>query len=309
MRIGFIGVGGVGGYFGGLLAAAGHDVVFVARGAHLAAMQKNGLNIDSAVKPMQGLRVHAVSDAAGEKPCDLVILAVKLWDTDSALAAAKPLVGPQTRIASVQNGIEAADKVLAAFGAEHALGGVAQISATIGEPGQIKHVGSMARLQLGALNGGTLPLLADFAAAAKQAGFDFAEPESITRALWEKFVFLASFSGVTALTRNPIGPIMAEPKTRALYEAAIREACAVADAKGAGLVPNHAERAIEFTAKMPPAAKASMLHDLERGARLELPWLSGAVAALGRQHGVATPTHAFIDAALTLQAGGAQRPA
>ncbi len=304
MRIGFIGVGGVGGYFGGLLAAAGHDVVFVARGAHLAAMQKNGLNIESPVKPMQGLRVHAVSDAAGEKPCDLVIVAVKLWDTDSALAAAKPLVGPQTRIASVQNGIEAADKVLAAFGPEHALGGVAQISATIGQPGVIKHVGSMARLQLGALNGENLPLLADFAAAAQQAGFDFAEPESITRALWEKFVFLASFSGVTALTRSSIGPILAEPKTRALYEAAVREVCAIAEAKGAGLAPNHAERAIEFTAKMPAGMKASMLHDLERGARLELPWLSGAVAALGRQLGVPTPSHAFIDAALSLAANG-----
>lgn len=304
MRIGFVGVGGVGGYFGGLLAAAGHDVVFVARGAHLAALQKDGLTIESSVKPMQGLRVHAVNDASGEKPCDLVIVAVKLWDTDSALAAAKPLVGAKTRIASVQNGIEAADKVLAAFGPDCALGGVAQISATIGAPGVIQHAGAMARLQLGSLTGERLPVLADFAKAAEQAGFDFSEPDSITRALWEKFVFLASFSGVTALTRSAIGPILAEAKTRALYEAAIREACAIADAKGAGLAANHAERAIEFTAKLPVHMKASMLHDLERGAKLELPWLSGAVAALGAQLGVPTPTHTFIDAALTLQAAG-----
>ncbi|WP_374634663.1 ketopantoate reductase family protein [Ferrovibrio sp.] len=303
MRIGIIGVGGVGGYFGGLLAQAGHDVVFVARGTHLAAIQQDGLSIDSQVKPIKGLRVHAVNDAAGEKPCDLVLIAVKLWDTDSALAAAKPLVGADTRIASLQNGIEATDKVLAAFGPEHALGGVAQIGASIGQPGLIKHAGTMARLQLGALTGERLPLLADFAAAAQQAGFDFNEPDSISRALWEKFVFLASFSGVTALTRCSIGPIMAEPKTRALYAAAVREACAVADAKGAGLAPNHAERAIDFTAKLPGHMKASMLHDLERGARLELPWLSGAVAALGAQLGVPTPTHSFIDAALTLQAG------
>ncbi|WP_290978532.1 2-dehydropantoate 2-reductase [Ferrovibrio sp.] len=309
MRIAVIGVGGVGGYFGGLLAAAGVDVVFVARGAHLKALQENGLSIESSVRPLSGVKVRASDDAASlGGPVDLVLVAVKLWDTDAALAAARPLVGEHTAIVSLQNGIEAVGKVSAAYGAARTLGGVAMIAAIIDRPGVIKHTGSLARLQLGEVQPGQNPMLgqclSDFAAIAKTAGVDLVVPADIQRAIWEKYVFLASFSGITALTRSAIGPILAEPQTRALYLAALEEACAVARAQGVALAADHAAKTLAATEKMPAGTKSSMLGDLERGNRLELPWLSGTVARLGGELGVPAPTHGFITAALQLSANG-----
>lgn len=309
MRIAVIGVGGVGGYFGGLLAAAGADVVFVARGAHLKALQENGLSIESSVRSLSGVKVRASDDPASlGGPVDLVLLAVKLWDTDAALAAARPLVGEHTAIVSLQNGIEAVDKVSGAFGAAHTLGGVAMIAAIIDRPGVIKHTGSLARLQLGEVQPGQNPIpgqrLSDFAAIAKTAGVDLVIPADIQRAIWEKYVFLASFSGITALTRSAIGPILAEPQTRALYLAALEEACAVARAQGVALAEDHAAKTLAATEKMPAGTKSSMLGDLERGNRLELPWLSGTVARLGAELGVPAATHGFITAALLLSASG-----
>lgn len=305
MRIAVIGVGGVGGYFGGLLAAAGADVVFVARGAHLKALQENGLSIESSVRPLSGVKVRASDDPASlGGPVDLVLVAVKLWDTDAALEAARPLVGEHTAIVSLQNGIEAVDKVSGAYGAARTLGGVAMIAAIIDRPGVIKHTGNLARMQLGELQGGGSQRLSDFAAIAQAAGVDLVIPTDIHRAIWEKYVFLASFSGITALTRSAIGPILAEPQTRALFLAALEEACAVARAQGVALADDHAARTLAATEKMPAGTKSSMLGDLERGNRLELPWLSGTVARLGGTLGVATPSHGFINTALLLSANG-----
>jgi 2-dehydropantoate 2-reductase len=304
MRVAIIGVGGVGGYFGGLLAASGADVVFVARGAHLKALQQDGLSIESPVKPLQGIRIQATDDPASVKPADLTLIAVKLWDTEAALEAARPLVGANGAVASLQNGIEAVDKVSAVYGRERTLGGVAHIAAVIERPGVIKHSGTMARLSLGEIDGGGSKRLEDFAALAKAAEINLALPDDIHRTIWDKFVFLATFSGLTALTRHTIGPILNEPKTRALYEAALEEACAVARAKGVGLAPDHAAKAMALTQSLPASMKSSMLGDLERGNRLEVPWLSGAVARLGRELGVPTPSHSFIEAALQLFANG-----
>jgi len=304
MRVAIIGVGGVGGYFGGLLAASGADVVFVARGAHLQALQQDGLSIESPVKPLQGIRIQATNDPASVKPADLTLIAVKLWDTEAALEAARPLLGTSGAVASLQNGIEAVDKVSAVYGRERTLGGVAHIAAVIERPGVIKHSGTMARLSLGEINGGGSKRLEDFAALAKAAEINLALPDDIHRTIWDKFVFLATFSGLTALTRHTIGPILNDPKTRALYEAALEEACAVARAKGVGLAPDHAAKAMALTQSLPPSMKSSMLGDLERGNRLEVPWLSGAVARLGRELGVPTPSHSFIEAALQLFASG-----
>ncbi len=304
MRVAIIGVGGVGGYFGGLLAASGADVVFVARGAHLKALQQDGLSIESPVKPLQGIRIQATDDPASVKPADLTLIAVKLWDTEAALEAARPLVGANGAVASLQNGIEAVDKVSAVYGRERTLGGVAHIAAVIERPGVIKHSGTMARLSLGEIDGGGSKRLEDFAALAKAAEINMALPDDIHRTIWDKFVFLATFSGLTALTRHTIGPILNEPKTRALYEAALEEACAVARAKGVGLAPDHAAKAMALTQSLPASMKSSMLGDLERGNRLEVPWLSGAVARLGRELGVPTPSHSFIEAALQLFANG-----
>lgn len=304
MRVAIIGVGGVGGYFGGLLAASGADVVFVARGAHLKALQQDGLSIESPVKPLQGIRIQATDDPASVKPADLTLIAVKLWDTEAALEAARPLVGANGAVASLQNGIEAVDKVSAVYGRERTLGGVAHIAAVIERPGVIKHSGTMARLSLGVIDGGGSKRLEDFAALAKAAEINLALPDDIHRTIWDKFVFLATFSGLTALTRHTIGPILNEPKTCALYEAALEEACAVARAKGVGLAPDHAAKAMALTQSLPASMKSSMLGDLERGNRLEVPWLSGAVARLGRELGVPTPSHSFIEAALQLFANG-----
>jgi 2-dehydropantoate 2-reductase len=304
MRVAIMGVGGVGGYFGGLLAESGADVVFIARGAHLKALQQDGLSIESNVRPLKNLPIQVTDDPASVAPADLVLLSVKLWDTDSALQQAKPLVKPGGAIASLQNGIEAVDKVTAVYGKAATLGGVAHIAALIEKPGVIRHNGTMAKVTLGEVDGGRSARLDAFAALAEKAKIELALPDDIHRAIWDKFVFLASFSGLTALTRNSIGPILAEPKTRALYIAALEEACAVARAKGVGLAADHHERALGLSEKLPGSMKASMLGDLERGNKLELPWLSGAVARLGAELGVPTPTHAFIQAALQLAANG-----
>lgn len=299
MRIAVIGVGGVGGYFGGHLAAAGEDVLFVARGAHLAALQRDGLTVESQRGPLQGLKVQATDDPAGHGPVDLVILGVKLWDTEAALALAKPLVGPQTAVVSFQNGVESIAKIGQAFGETAALGGTCHIAAAIARPGVIAHTGSMARLTFGEPGGGLSPRVEAFAAACENAGtFDAVASPDIRRAIWEKFVFLSSFSGMTALTRRPIGPIRATEEGRAVFRAALEEASAVARRSGIDLPEDHAARALAFADSLPAEMQSSMLGDLTRGARLELPWLSGAVVKLGAELGVPTPVHATINAAL-----------
>lgn len=298
MRIALIGVGGVGGYFGGQLAAAGEDVLFVARGAHLAALQKDGLTVESERGPLKHLKVAATDNPAGHGPVDVVMLGVKLWDTDAALAQAEPLVGPQTAIVSFQNGIESIEKITAACGGQAALGGTCHIAASIARPGVIAHTGTMARLTFGEPAGGLSPRVEAFAAACRKAKFDVVASPDIRRAIWEKFVFLSSFSGMTALSRQPIGPIRATVEGRAAFLAALEEVSAVARARGIALPPDHATKALGFADTLPAEMKSSMLGDLQRNARLELPWLSGAVAALGRELGIPTPVHTTITAAL-----------
>jgi len=313
MRIAVFGTGGVGGYFGGRLAMAGNDVTFIARGAHLAALRRDGLTVESANGTIRVQPAQATDDPATIGPVDLVMLCVKLWDTEGAVAALPPLLGPDTAVVSFQNGIEAVPVLTAGLKgtAAHVLGGVAQIAAAIERPGVIRHTGTLARLLVGE-TGGTAeqPRAAAIVATMQAAGIDALLSSDIGTAIWEKFVFLASFSGMTALTRLPKGPITAEPATRAMFAAAIGEACAVAQARGAALAPDHAERAMARLEKQLPAEmKSSMLVDLENGRRLELPWLSGAVVRLGEAAGVATPVHAAIAAALAPYAQGRPQPA
>lgn len=304
MRIAVIGVGGVGGYFGGHLAAAGEDVLFVARGAHLAALRQDGLTVESERGPLNRLKVAATDNPAGHGSVDIVMLGVKLWDTEAALAQAKPLVGPQTAIVSFQNGIESVDRIAAAYGEQAALGGTCHIAAAIARPGVIAHTGSMARLTFGEPRGndqagGISTRVEAFAEACRRAKtFDAVASPDIRRAIWEKFVFLSSFSGMTALSRQPIGPIRATEEGRAAFLAALEEVSAIARAQGIALPPDHAAKALAFADSLPAEMKSSMLGDLMRNARLELPWLSGAVAALGRKLGIPTPVHTTITAAL-----------
>lgn len=304
MKIVVMGTGGVGGYFGARLAAAGEDVRFVARGAHLEAMRRDGLKIESKLGDLTLKPVKASHDPRDLGPADLVMIAVKLWGTQDAIEAVRPLVGPGTSVVSFQNGVGAIDALTRVFGKEPVLGGVAHIATVIGAPGVIRHTGTMAKLTIGEPAGGTSPRVQAIYDAAKKAGIDVVASEDIQRSIWEKFVFLASFSGVTALTRLPKGPILADPDMRRLFSDAIAEACAVARARGIRLAPDHEAKALSWADGLPPEMKASMLHDLEAGNRLELEFLSGAVARLGAEAGVPTPVHRTIYAALKPYAGG-----
>jgi 2-dehydropantoate 2-reductase len=304
MKIAIVGAGGVGGYFGARLAAAGEDVWFIARGAHLDAMRRDGLQVysgngDVLVKPCQATEKPAEVGAA-----DVVIVAVKLWSTQTALADAKPMVGANTAVVSFQNGVVAADQIAQAYGRSHTLGGVANIGAVIEKPGVIRHTGTMAGLTFGELDGKISPRVQALAAACTRAGIQHKAADDITRAIWEKYVFLVAASGMTSLTRLPVGPIREDPDTRALTGQVMSEAAAVGRAKGVALDADLADKLLARMDTLPREMVASMLGDLERGNRLELPWLSGGVVTMGRELGVATPANAFVYAALKLYTDG-----
>ena len=304
MRIAIIGAGGVGGYFGARWALAGEDVVFIARGQHLAAMQSDGLKVLSPNGDLHLRPAQATDDAATVGVADLVIVATKLWSTDEAIATAKPMMGPGSVIVSFQNGVEAVDKLIAAFGRERVLGGVANIAALIETPGVIRHNGTMAMLQFGELDGRRTDRVLALETACKRAGIDARVPNNISEAIWQKFVFLASLSAMTTLTRLPLGPLREDPDTRALFESLAEEVVDIARARGVKLADGTVEAMLQRLDALPPEMVASMLGDLQRGNRLELPWLSGAVVKLGRELRVPTPTHEFVHAALKLHADG-----
>ena len=304
MQIAVMGTGGVGGYFGGRLAAAGEDVTFIARGAHLAAIQRDGLKITSALGDATIAPAQASDDAAAIGPVDLVLFTVKLYDTLAAAEAIRPLIGPETGVVTFQNGITGAEVLADKLGPEHVLGGVAKISAVVAEPGVIRHTGTIADLDFGETDGRSSARVEALAAALEGAGVTHNVSDDIRRDIWDKMVFLSTFAGLTSLLRLPIGPIRSDPDTRGLLRNGLAEALAVAHADGAGLPEDLVERILERIDGLPYEGKSSMLHDLERGRRLEVAWLSGTIARMGRDLGVATPTHALIATALKLHAEG-----
>ena len=305
MRIAVVGAGGVGGAFGAALAKAGADVTFIARGAHLAAMREHGLRVTGGRGDTHLLPTQATDDPAKVGAVDLVLFCVKLWDVESAGEAIRPLVGPNTAVLPLQNGIDASERLLPILGAAAVMGGVAQISATIEAPGVIRQTGAFMRLVFGELDGRITPRGEAFLALCKQAGFDAALSDKIVTELWLKFILLATNAGMTGLTRRPIGELRDDPDIAPHFRAGVEEVVAVARAKGVPLPANVVERTLEFTRAAPPNMRASMAIDLIRGNRIELPWLSGKVVAMGREVGVATPTHALINAALKPYAMGA----
>jgi 2-dehydropantoate 2-reductase len=306
LKIAIMGAGGVGGYFGGRLAASSADVTFIARGAHLDALRREGLRI---LSPLGDARVHpvkAVADPGEVGPVDMIWLAVKLWSTEEAAAALRPLVGPGTGIVPFQNGVEAVDILIRHYGREHVLGGVAHIAALIEAPGAIRHNGTMAKLTFGELDGKPTPRAEALLRACRQAGIDAALSDDILRAVWMKFVFLVGLSGMTSLTRMPIGAVREDPDTRAMLVRVMKEAADLGRARGVPLPDDAAGQQLAFADGLPHEMISSMLGDLRRGNRLELPWLSGAVARLGKESGVPTPANEFIVAALKLHAEGAK---
>ena len=304
MKIVLMGSGGVGGYFGARLAANGADVTFIARGEHLAAMRRDGLKVLSANGDLTVKPVKATDDPASVGHADLVMIAVKLWSTDDAARTIAPMMGPNSAVVSWQNGVVAEDILIKHYGKERVIGGVSNIAALIEAPGVIRHNGTMARLIFAELNGKPSKRIDAFAALCKQANIDHVVSDDINRAIWQKFIFLASFSGMTCATRLSIGPIRTDPETRAMLKAALGEVVAIGRAKGVSLPDDQVEQSLTWADNLPPTMVASMLGDLNRGNRLELPWLSGNVVKLGEELGVATPVHKFIFTVLKLHADG-----
>jgi len=298
MRIAVMGTGGVGGYFGARLAQAGHDVAFVARGRHLAAMRERGLAVRSTLGDLHLAHPAVTDDPSSLPPADVVLFAVKLWDTQSAAEAVRPLVAGGGVVVPFQNGVESIERIAAVLGPERVMGGVAYIAATIAEPGVIAHTGTMARLRFGPVLPAQQRAAEAFLAACARAGVEAELVADIRQALWTKFVFLASFAGCTAVARQPAGVLRADPDLRAMMEAAMREAWVVGRAKGIALADDFVARQLQFLDGLPAAMRSSMQNDLAAGNRLEAPWLSGAVARMARECAIAAPVHATIYAAL-----------
>ncbi len=307
MKIVFFGSGGIGGYFGARLAAAGEDVHFIARGRHLDAIKSGGLGVKSPLGDVHIEDPQATADPAQCGPGDVVVVAVKLYDTEAAAEAIKPLVGPATAVVSLQNGVLAGDVFSDAFGRDRVIGGSSSIATRIQEPGVILHTGTMASLAFGEWDGAPSARTEALLAACQGAGIDATLFDDIDAVIWSKFVFLSSFSGITCRFRQPIGPIREDPGKKALYRRAMEETFAVAAAKGVALKADLVGKRMAFTEGLPAEMYASMYHDLMAGKRLELPWLSGAVVGLGRQFGVETPAHQDFMEALMPYIDGAEK--
>jgi 2-dehydropantoate 2-reductase len=304
MRIATIGAGGVGGYFGARLAAAGEDVTFIARGAHLAALHASGLRLESPKGDLHLKSVRATDSAASVGHVDVVLLTVKMYDLEAAAVTLRPLLGPDTVVVTLQNGVEAVDIVAHHVGRHHVAGGVAYVAAVISEPGMIRHT-SLDSLIFGELDGRRSDRLLRLETACLGAGFSARVSDNIEIDLWSKFSRLSVFSGMTAVTRSPIGVLRDDPELLAMLQSACEETISVGRARGVALPALVMSEIMQMVNTLPHAAKASMLEDLERGRRLELPWLSGAVVRLGSELGVPTPIHAFIATVLKPHVGGA----
>jgi len=297
-RIAVMGSGGVGGYFGGRLAEAGYPVSFIARGEHLAAMRREGLRIESPLGDVHLPGVTATADPGEVGPVDVIVFTTKLYDVRRAGELCRPMVGPETVVVSLPNGIDSEELLAGVLGAEHVAGGVARISASITRPGVIGHHGPFATLEFGELDGSASARLERFLAACVDAGIKARIDADITAAIWRKFIFLASFAAITSLTRCAFGPIRKTPETFALLERAVAEVAAVGVASGVTLGSEPQADAMKVVHGVGDNIKASMLVDLERGKPIEVRYLSGAVVRLGRELGVPTPVHEFALGAL-----------
>ena len=304
MKIVVFGTGGVGGYFGARLADAGADIHFIARGRHLDAIRTQGLGVKSPLGDIHIENVRASAEPAECGPGDVVIVAVKLYDTEAAAEAIEPLVGPDTCVISFQNGVLAGDTFSAAYGRERVIGGSASIAARIEAPGVIEHTGAMALLAFGEWDGSRSARTEALLEWCGKAGIDVTLSDNIEALIWSKFVFLAAFSGITCPYRAPIGPVRGDSEERALFRRALEETYPIARARGVTLGDDLIDKRMDFTDGLPAQMSSSMFHDLAAGKRLELNWLSGAVVDMGRELGVETPAHAgFVEALASFAEG------
>jgi 2-dehydropantoate 2-reductase len=297
LKVVVMGAGGVGGYFGAKLARAGAEVTFVARGPHLDALRAKGLTVKSGPEGEHTVAVTATEDLRGHSPVDVVLFCVKSFDTDSAAEAIRPVVGPETAVVSLQNGVDNEERIDAALGRGHALGGVAYVFATIASPGVIAHtIGG--KIAFGEMDSSAGPRTERLRDALAKAGIPVDLSRDIRRVLWEKYVLIVPQAGMTALTRGAIGPIRDTPETWAMYRGIVDELVAIAAAEKVGLASDAATTVLTGVQALPPTATSSMYHDVVHGRRLELEALQGHAVRLGERHGIPAPFLFAVYAAL-----------
>jgi len=289
MKIAMMGTGGVGGYYGGLLAHTGQDVTFIARGAHLAAIRDKGLQVKSVHGDFAVAPAKATDNPAEVGPVDLVIVATKTYHTDQAAQAIQPMVGPATAVVSLQNGVDAAERIGAVVGMEHLIGGATWLSAAIEAPGVIAQFSQFRRIALGEFNGQTTPRLRSVVDALNATGATVEVSDNILQVLWTKFVFIASVSALGSLTHVPYGGYVHVPESRAALVEALREVEGVARARGIALDADVVDKTLAFIDSSAPNIKPSMQRDVEAGRVSELESMLGVVVRLGAELGVPTP--------------------
>ena len=304
MRIAIMGAGGVGCYFGARLASAGEEVFFIARAAHLAALQKGGLSVMSPCGDLNLDMVSATDDPSTVGTVDIVLLTVKLYDLGIACDLIAPMVGPETMLIPVQNGVSSVNIVSSKFDPKLVVGGLVFIASYVVAPGQVNHMTELHRLVLGEIDGSLSDRVLAFQNAGQKAGFDAEVSENIELELWKKFAFLGGISPVTSLSRQPVGAIENDKDLREISRQSINEVLSVGRAKGIQFPANMLETTLALNAKFDPNAKNSMLKDLESGRPLEHEWISGEIVRLGRELGVPTPFHEIAYAALKPFAAG-----
>jgi len=293
MKIAIFGAGGVGSYFGGLLARAGHEVAFIARGAHLQALRENGLKVRSVHGDFDIPHVFATDDPLEIGKTDLTICTVKTYDIGIIADEMRPLIDPQTALLPLQNGVETPDHLAQHFGSA-VLGGAVWVVSAVAEPGVIHQQSQFRRIVLGELDGRDTSRLHAIHEALANSGAAVEITGDIRKVLWTKLLFIASFSGITSVTRAPAGPVMACAESRLLLERAMREVEAVARAKGIHLDGDVVEKNMDFCDKMAPDATSSMQRDVAAGRRLEYDAMNGAVVRTGKETGISTPVHEFF---------------
>ena len=293
-----MGSGGMGGYIGAKLSQAGYQVSFVARGAHLDAMKKNGLKIEEPDATFVIDPIRATNDPKNIGPVDFVLFCVKLWDTESAGEQCRDLVGPDTAVLSMQNGVDAEPTLNSILGPEHVMGATSEIGANIIEPGFVRRFTPFAIIRFGEFDQIRSKRSIQFSEAITAAGLGAEHVDSINLTIWDKFLWLVGASALNCVTRQPFGPVREDPDTRALLRQIMEEVMFVANAKGIPLTNENIETRLDYIDSLPGQAKVSMALDLERGNRLELPWLSGTAIRMGRELNVPTPANNVIYAAL-----------
>lgn len=298
MRVAVFGAGGVGGFFGARLATSGHDVTFIARGEHLEAIKRNGLRVESSNGNFTVNPASATSEPNDVAPVDVVLVGVKAWQVTEAAEQMRPLIGQKTVVIPLQNGVEAPERLGRVLGTEHVVGGLCKIVSFIAAPGVIRHAGMEPFIAFGDLDGSQSKKCERVRDAFLAAGIRAEIPSSINVAMWRKFIFISSFSGVAAVTRAPAGPLRSISETRAMLVEALKEAVAVANASGVSLSEDAVKAALETVDGLPEHGTASMQRDIMEGRPSELEEQNGAVVRLGREAGVASPVHSFIYASL-----------